>query len=122
MVSRVLALVLVALAVSPFTAPFSSCDLGDLVHRTPMRVRSQTVAGSISLHDVTVDDLSVPEAPADRALTDVRPEHANRSDAHALLAASPFRDADSDALANRFQASDHPSLDGPVQRITVLRL
>jgi hypothetical protein len=80
---KALTIWLVALAISPFTAPFSSCGLKDLFAKLPSRTRSEIVDTALTMNNVTQ-----PTVPDTRTGGDVRPESVRHDDGAPAAAAA----------------------------------
>ncbi len=71
MLAQVLATFLIALAASPFTAPFSSCAVADLFREVATRGRHDVLEASTSASIADAGEVAIEEVRAD-----VRPEEA----------------------------------------------
>jgi len=116
MLRRVCALMLVVLAASPFTAPFSTCDLGTLCGCAPAQLASAgTVAFSVAAAPSNVDAYSISPVL-------VRIELRRQPAAAAIRVPDP-REGNRRAAASRRSFRDLArSPHGLPQQLTVLRL
>jgi len=73
MFARGLAILLIALAASPFTAPFSSCPMEDLFHQVTARGRHETLEANTG---ASVTDAT--NVAAEKVEAAVRPENSRR--------------------------------------------